>query len=404
MASRFKLKWLNGPFSGRELVLPEGELRIGGPDGDILLPTESTNEVVLSTSEEGVRLSCNGAVWIDGAPLSGQPFLPLGQAIDLSGVAFVLGREDTDIAFLSLPQRIVPQAVSPVRGQRSVLVATMAVMVGIALGLMAWQPAPEIQAFDFEAWLQAQISTPQLHGLRLEQDSHGEWVLSGNCELSSSVDRLRDQLRGERVHFRDESVCADTLRDSVRKVLQLNGYIDVEVSSDSADTVQMYGAISADGNWLRTTEQLRSISGLRDWQAKNDQAELFEQLLAALTDYDLLEGVSLIVSNRAFVLSGELTGERRLVLANVIEAFNAAGPRLRAQHQNIPSVAPVAQLLPAVIVTVGGSKSSIYLELANGMRLQQGSVLPGGYRVYALSRKAIALVKDQQLLSLPIDL
>ncbi|WP_373369395.1 type III secretion system inner membrane ring subunit SctD [Pseudomonas chlororaphis] len=382
--------------------MPEGELRIGGPNGDILLPLENMSEAVLSTNEEGVRLSSEGGVWIDGVAMNELECLPLGQAVDLAGVAFVLGHEDTDIAYLSVPTRALPQ--EKPRGRSNLFAAAVSAIGLIAVGLVVWQPEKEVQVFDLEAWLQAEMSKPALQGLRLERRARGERVLRGTCERSSSVNALRDALRGWRVHFRDESVCADTVRDSVRKVLELNGYHDVDVASAMVDTVEVHGAIRADGNWLRTAEQLRSIPGLRDWWVKNDQAELFERLLATLTEYDLLEGVSLAVSNRTFLVSGELSSDRNMALSSVIEAFNEAQPRLTAQYQNIPSAPPAAQVLPALVVTVGGTRDSIYVELANGMRLQQGSVLPSGYRVHALSRKAIALVRGQQLLSLPIDL
>ena len=401
MASAYKLKWLNGPFSGRELVLPEGQFHIGGPNADVLLPLEAAGEAVLSTSEEGVRLSYQDPVWVDGVTAYEVGCLPLGSVIDIAGVAFVLGREDSHIAYVCVPERIVPQQ-APARVNYFVAAASAVGL--IAVGLMVWQPVKEGVVSDPGVWLQAQLREPGLSDLRLERGTQGEWVLSGTCEHSSAVSTLRDTLRGWRMHFRDESVCADTLRESVRKVLALNGYHHAEVTSVSADTVDVYGAIRADGNWLRATEQLRAIPGLRTWWVKNDQAQLFERLLTALTEYDLLEGVSLAVSNQALLVSGELSSDQGVALAGVIEAFNETQPRLRAQYLNIPSVPPGAQALPALIVTVGGNGRSIYVELANGMRLQQGSVLPSGYRVYALSRKAIALIKDQELLSLPIDL
>lgn len=402
MPSAYKLKWLNGPFNGRELVLPEGELRIGGPGSDVLLSLESGGEAVLSTNEEGVRLNYPGNVWIDGMAASAPGALALGSVIDMGGVAFVLGREESDIAYISVPER------SELQGQRrwthvDNLMAVASALGLVALGVMAWQPVREVGQFDPVAWLQAQSDQPEFSGLRLDPGLRGEWVLSGNCAHSSTVGTLRGTLRGRGIHFRDASVCADTVRESVRKVLALNGYHNVEVISVSADAVDVHGAIRADGNWLRTAEQLRDIPGLRTWWVKNDQAQLFERLLTALTEYDLLEGVSLAVSNQVLLVTGELSSDQRVALAGVIEAFNETQPRLRAQHLNIPAATPSAQLLPAMVVTVGGNGHSIYVELANGMRLQQGSALPSGYRVYALSHKAIALIKDQELLSLPID-
>lgn len=403
MASAYKLKWLNGPLNTRELVLPEGPLHIGGPDADVLLSLEHAGQAVLTTSEEGVQLNYAGPVWIDGVIASEKGYLPLGPAIDMAGVVFVLGREDSHIAYTDVPARRVLEQEYPCT-RADYFVAAVSAIALIALVLMLWQPAKEDGESDPGVWLQAQLREPQLTGLRLERGTQGEWVLTGNCEHSSAVSTLRGTLRGRRMPFRDESVCADTLRESVRKVLALNGYHHAEVSSVSADTVEVYGAIQADGNWLRTAEQLRAIPGLRTWSVRNDQAQLFERLLTALTEYDLLEGLSLVIANQALLVSGELSADQGVALAGVIEAFNETQPRLRAQYLNIPSVAPGAQVLPALIVTVGGNGHSIYVELANGMRLQQGSVLPSGYRVYALSHRAIALIKDQELLSLPIDL
>lgn len=403
MASAYKLKWLNGPFSGRELVLPDGELRIGAPDADVLLCLDPPGVAVLSTGEDGVRLGYQGTAWVDGAIASEGQCLPLGSVIDIAGVAFVLGREDSNIVHLSVPQRLVLHEERP-PARSDYRIAAAAVIGFIALGLMVWQPGQDGEAFDPQVWWKTQSDKPTLAGLRLDQGARGEWVLSGNCAHSSAVSTLRDTLRGRGMHFRDESVCADTVRESVRKVLALNGYHNVEVTSVSTDSVDVFGAIRADGNWLRTAEQLRDIPGLRTWWVKNDQPQLFERLLTTLTEYDLLEGVSLAVSNQSLLISGELSSERAVALAGVIEAFNETEPRLKAQHLNIPSVAPGAQVLPALIVTVGGNGDSIYVELANGMRLQQGSVLPSGYRVYALSHKAIALIKDQELRSLPIEL
>jgi type III secretion protein D len=59
--------------------------------------------------------------------------------------------------------------------------------------------------------------------------------------------------------------------------------------------------------------------------------------------------------------------------------------------------------LPAPVVTVGGQANSIYVVLANGMRLQAGSVLPNGYAIVRLSRRAIGLRNGEHLVSIPLD-
>lgn len=401
----YKLRWLNGPLSGRELALPAGELRIGRPDSDIALCLERDAEATLSIEDEAVRLMSETPAWVDGRPWELELPLPLGRVIDLAGQAFVLGRADENISTQDVPARL--KRCTPAR--RSVWHrGALALLCGLALalGLLAWRPTLTVAPFNLDDWLATRLKDPQLAGLSVQRGNQGSLILKGLCHSSLSVEGLRSKLRERGLLVYDESVCADTLLDSVRSVLSLNGYRDVEVKSGThLDRVVIFGNIVADTKWQRTSAQLRAIQALGGWRVVNDQALLFDDLLARLTARQVLGGLSVSVTDRALRVSGQLDTRRLATVTEVLDAFNRKGPpRLSAVFQNIPGMASADRYLPSSIVGIGGNVDSPYVQLTNGMRLQQGSVLPSGYRIYALDRLSMALLKDQELISLSLEL
>ncbi|WP_097304475.1 type III secretion system inner membrane ring subunit SctD [Pseudomonas chlororaphis] len=405
MDRTYKLKWLNGPLSGRELALPVGELRIGGPDSDIALCLEQDAQATLSIEEEAIRLACATPAWVEGQPWDLEQALPLGRVIDLAGQAFVLGRSGDELSTPGVPARLTRPG--PARASVWHWGALAAVCgLGLAVGLLAWQPTLRVPVLDQDEWLATQLKDPQLAGLSVQRGNQGSLVLKGLCHSSSSVAGLRAKLRARGLLVYDESVCADSLLDTVRSVLSLNGYRDVEVKSgERLDRVVIFGNIVADTTWQRTSAQLRAIQALAGWRVVNDQALLFDDLLSRLTARQVLGGLSVRVSDKALRVSGQLDAQRLATVTEVLDAFNRDGaPRLPAVFQNIPGMASAERYLPSSIVGIGGNVDSPYVQLANGMRLQQGSVLPSGYRIYALDRLSMALLKDQELISLPLTL
>lgn len=405
MDCTYKLKWLNGPLSGRELTIPAGELRIGSSDSDIALCLELDAQAILSIEDEAIRLVSMTPAWVEGQPWNLEQALPLGRVIDLAGLAFVLGRADDDISTQAVPVR-QKRRTSARRSAWHWLALAVVCGLVLALGLMTLRPALRVQTFDLNDWLATQLKDPQLAGLSVQRGNQDSLVLQGVCHSSLSVEGLRSKLRERGLLVYDESVCADTLLDSVRSVLSLNGYRDVEVKSGThLDRVVVFGNIVADTKWQRTSAQLRAIQALGGWRVVNDQALLFDDLLARLTARQVLGGLSVSVSDRALRVSGQLDAQRLTTVTEVLDAFNRKGPpRLSAAFQNIPGMATANQYLPSSIVGIGGNVDSPYVQLANGMRLQQGSVLPSGYRIYALDRLSMALLKDQELISLSLEL
>ncbi|MGE8356413.1 MAG: type III secretion system inner membrane ring subunit SctD, partial [Microvirgula sp.] len=131
----------------------------------------------------------------------------------------------------------------------------------------------------------------------------------------------------------------------------------------------------------------------------------FDHLLDLLTQRSMLEGLSITVSGRTLLVSGQLDPAREARLLAVLSTFNQNDPsRLKARFQNLPAGRPDICMLPAAIVSLGGKADALYVELENGLRLRQGAVLPSGYTVHALTPSAMTLLKDQRLMSLPLGL
>ncbi|MGF6401568.1 type III secretion protein D [Pseudomonas frederiksbergensis] len=405
MDCTYKLKWLNGPLTGRELALPVGELEIGGQDSDIALCLELDAQARLSIEEEAIRLVSVTPVWVDGQVWELEQVLPLGRVIDLAGQAFILGLSGDELSMQGVPARLTRH---PAKGRSIWRWGAGVLVCGLVLvmGLMALRPVTTALPVDLDDWLATQLQDPQLSGLSVQRDKWGGLVLTGLCHSSHSVEGLRLKLREVGVFLYDESVCADTLRDSVRSVLNLNGYRDVEVQSEALlSRVVIFGNIVADSAWRRTSAQLRTIQALEGWRVVNDQALLFDDLLTRLESQQVLDGLSIRVSDSTLWVSGQLDAQSLAVVTEVLDAFNREGPpRLLAVFQKIPGMASADRYLPSPVVGIAGNEEFPYIQLANGMRLQPGGVLPSGYRIYELNRSSLTLLKDQDLISLPLDL
>lgn len=404
MENLYKLKWLNGPLVGRELLLPLGDLQLGGPDADIALQLEHDTQATLVTTADSVKLTGSAPVWVDGCPWDAAQPLPLERFIDVAGQAFVLGSRDANLPTLELLPRRAAGRAKLARWQKW---SGLAGVAGLALGavlLLAWT-APQTPPFDRAAWLATQLRQPALAGLSVAHDAHGTLVLEGLCASSEAVQVLRTQLRDQGLQVRDQTMGADTLRRNVRDVLALNGYRESDVESGATlDTVIIHGALTADAAWPHIVMQLQAIPALRSWQVINDRPVLFERLLTLLATRASLDGLSISLVGKTLLVSGQVAPLRAPAITEAIALFNQENPQWNAMFQSLPSSLQASTLLPAAIVSVGGQADSIYVELANGMRLQSGSVLPSGFQIRMISHTSMVLVKDVQLVSLPLNL
>ncbi len=403
----YKVKWLNGPLAGRELDLPAGETRLSGEDPDVALPLEEGVSTVLTVSEEGVMLAPPVPVWVGGLPWDCSQMLPLGQVIDLAGQMLLLGEPESELPAPSLPVRQVAKSESKKKlswpvGAALGLLLTAGAVIGAGFMHHSVQPSPP---FDPGHWLKQTLNDPKFTGLKADIDSHGTVRLSGLVASSQSLKDLHHQLRQHGLNFHDESMGGDTLRQRVRQLLILNGYLGAEVTSGKTpDSVEIHGSIKSDAAWQRTTMRLHEITLLKKWVVVNDQAELFQLLVDELHKNEVMEGLSIAVVGKEFMVSGEKDAKSIAKITQIIEAFNRRDRlSLKAHYQNIPTAMQAEHILPSALISVGGNKKSVYLQLANGMRLQQGAVLPSGFKIYSITHRTVTFMRGQQVISVPLN-
>jgi type III secretion protein D len=408
MEHTFKLMWLNGLLAGREFNLPDGEIRLGRDDPDIALPLEQGATTVLTVTPEGITLNPPLPTWVEGLPWDTTQPLPLQRVIDLAGQALILGKASEALSCLPIPPRRQPDTPRKTTGSRGLwflLPLPLALVVGAA-ALFFLPSSPAAPAFQPETWLAEQMKLPAYRGLQASLDEQGTVYLSGLATSERSINQLQQQLRERGLNIYDRSISPEALLYRVRQVLEMQGYHHVEVHhAETPDSVNIYGDIQSDKNWLETRARLGEIEMLKHWHVINDRAELFDSLLDALNTDSLLEGLSITATSKELLVSGQLPPERAEKVHAAIDAFNqAVTPRLKARYQNIPAPTLTAGMLASPIVSVGGNADAVYLQLANNMRLRQGATLPSGYKVYALTRHNLMLIRQQQLISIPLNL
>lgn len=112
----------------------------------------------------------------------------------------------------------------------------------------------------------------------------------------------------------------------------------------------------------------------------------------------------MVQNNKEVTISGVLAPDQRRKLTEMLAILAQQQPELLAvRYQNIPISDQAAKLLPAAIVSYGGNRNSGFVQLANGLRLQQGSVLANGYKVIFIGEQGISLLKTNNLIHIPMS-
>lgn len=401
----YKLKWLNGPLAGRELLLPEGEFRIGGSDADVVLSLEDNVEAVLMVSVDSIILTSTIPVWVNGECWNTEQSLPLEHYIDLAGQGIVLGKPHNILPWLSCPARRQLESTVNKRLLTPWLLLSVTTLILITLGILGYiLTNDEPPQFDPRRWLAETLQSPELSGLEAQLDERGIVHLSGLSSSSQNIMQLRKQLDEHGLNFYDKSIGTDALLERVRQLFTLYGYQHIDVKPGAtAESVEIFGAINADERWLKVSTQLAQIKQLKHWVVINDQAEYFQHLLNTLNEYHLLEGLSINVIGKELMINGLLDEQRAKEIESLVTDFNHDGQsRLQARYLNIPTIT-TPNILPAAIVSIGGNEDSVYIQLANNMRLQQGAILPNGYKIYSLSHRFMTLIRGEHLISLPLN-
>lgn len=403
MAVRFKLRLLSGELNGRELSLPEGEFTLGEQGCDVLLPLSQGQVLTLIISENQIMLQVSGTVWINGFRHDLQVPIPLRQVIEAAGLALVLGEETDVLSEIKIPRR---------SGSRLLLWLSMVTFVLLFLFVMLifWFTQQSSRLFsylppDIPTQLSTQLKQPALEGIKAGWLSDGSVMLSGHCTSSSAVIQLQNFLVRNQIIFRNKLVCDDHLTASVSDVLHQYGYQNIEVrTGKTPGNVILYGAIEMGGQWLKVQETLATVAGLKGWTVVNSHNGQIPRLVEHLRALGLLGYLSMTQSPKDIVISGVLSPEQQQQLKQMLTTL--AGPQsdeLPVRYQNIPASDQTTQLLPAAIASYGGNSHSKFVQLANGTRLQQGTVLPNGYKIIFISELGLSLLKENSLIQIPMN-
>lgn len=399
MSSGYKLLWLNGPLQGRELCLPYGGLSLG-PEGDVLASLEGVKQVDLVTDESGVRLQLWVPTWIAGRPIEQVQHLPLGQVIELAGVAFLLGRRDDTLQWQAVPAHWQPRA------QKSWWLFAMVSALSLVL-LLSLLLAPVKQSVVHMTppqWLSQQLKTEGLTQVNASWTPDGVVTLSGYCADSQHMMHLLDEVKGQGILFIEQTVCGDQLVHNVADILAQNGFANTVVSlGDAPGSVVMSGAIQSGEHWDKAVSMLNQLPGLVNWQVSNRVDNQLKPLIASLREQDLLEGIMVERIGDAIVMTGKVTEQQQsqvLAIAHRLEQAHPSG--LKWVFQNIPVRNALEQVLNAAVVSYGGNAQSPFIELSNGMRLSTGSKLDNGYIVEYMNIHGLDLSRAGELIHLPL--
>ncbi|EOI6865021.1 type III secretion system inner membrane ring subunit SctD, partial [Yersinia enterocolitica] len=224
------------------------------------------------------------------------------------------------------------------------------------------------------------------------------------CVSSSAVIQLQNFLLSNHVMFRNQLVCDDRLITSVIEVLHQYGYQDIEVyTGKEVGNVILHGAIEMGAKWLSVQKALATIAGLKGWMVINSQDGQIPRLVESLRKIGLLGYLSMTQSNKEIVISGVLSSEQQQHLKEMLATLTLQPDTFPVRYQSIPASDQTTQLLPAAIVSYGGNNYSKFVQLANGVRLQQGAVLDNGYKVILIGERGISLLKSNHLVQIPMD-
>lgn len=401
MAVQFKLRLLSGELIGRELTLPEGAFTLGEQGCDVLLSLPLGQILTLVISESQVMLQSSDAVWVNGFRHDPQQPIPLRQVIEAAGLALVLGEETDVLSEIKVTRR---------SGSRLLLWLSLVTLILLALlfVFIFWFTQQSNRLFAYlppsiPTQLSRQLKKPLLEGINAAWLADGSVALSGHCVSSSAVIQLQNFLLSNHVIFRNQLVCDDRLITSVIEVLHQYGYQDIEVyTGKEVGNVILHGAIEMGAKWLSVQKALATIAGLKGWMVINSQDSQIPRLVESLRKIGLLGYLSMTQSNKEIVISGVLSSEQQQHLKEMLATLALQPDAFPVRYQSIPASDQTTQLLPAAIVSYGGNNYSKFVQLANGVRLQQGAVLDNGYKVILIGERGISLLKSNHLVQIPM--
>lgn len=398
----FKMRCLNGPLAGRDVMLPHGTSMLNGHDPDFLMAIAVNVPVTLVVTEKDVMLCGEVPMWVDGFPWKdNRQALPLEQVIDLSGQAFVLGRPDVLLDKFKIPAR---QKQSPGWRKPTFFLGLCCffILCGGIFSRFAQTAVPKETVTNL-SWLASQGEHLGLYDIQFSRGKGREVILSGYCEKSTQLLPLYQLLTQHGINYKNNLICRDALLLAVQNTLASYAYFDIDVVLDLKKGMAVLdGNLIADARWELAHHALMKLRGISMVKANNTEHAMFNQLLTTLDEQVGMEGLSIVKEGPSFLVSGAVNIAKKEKIEMLLKEFNQGASRLHAHFQNIPTTSQAASLLPAEIVSYGGSGDSPMIQLANGLRLYPGSVLPNDHILDKFYTTGISLRKSMRLIFIPV--
>ncbi|HFS5794027.1 TPA: type III secretion system inner membrane ring subunit SctD [Citrobacter werkmanii] len=414
----YKIKFLNLPLIGRELLLREGMFSIGSGDCDVWFAfvENDVKDIKFEVTSQGIRLLQTSKIWCNGVEqiITADEYLPLHTSLDIAGVQFALGESESSLDGLISVTR--QDATGPVHSNKytlAIVIALIAVSV-ILLGTAGYmihdaqaEDSTILPYVDVQKKIAEVENQHALPGVKFSWLQRGELQISGQCKSEKLLQPVLDFLKSNNINYVMDVVCDDRLIKNVTDVLQLNGYDRVLAYMDNAPgKVIISGQIEEDRRWQQVVNLLNDVQGLRSWSVKSVNDKELDGLINELRQSKLLPLLSVQRVDERIVVSGRLSSKDRDVLYSLIRNHMQSFPEAEEIiYQNISTSSSSLGILPAPVASVGGNNDFPYIILEDGTRLQKGAVLPGGYLIANIdSINGIELSKQGELLHLPLGL
>lgn len=401
MEPSIKLLWLTGPMQGRELKLPSGELSMG-PSGDIIVPISQCEEVNICVDEKGMLVKDSIDVWVNGKKANTLEYLPLGQLIELSGVGFILGNCEQKLIWQNLPPRLTKTS-----GQLSDIILFGTTLFSLAAMLLVLMlPVKREPVFNPQSWLKSKLKISELQQVNARWGPNDIVILTGYCDNSTSMAKLKEGLKRNSIRFNDKTVCTDKLVGNVKSVLSANGYQNVHVvPTRFMGEVRISGAIQSGKQWDKATIDLEQIQGLKHWQVANDFGGYVQKFISALREHNLLDGVMVERRQESILVTGQIDEDVRSQIGQINEDIMLSTDQIvDVRFENISIRDNLSRYLSGHIVSFGGNASHPFVELSNGSRLQMNSKLESGYVVSHIDLKGLDLSRAGEVIHVPFIL
>lgn len=422
----FKVRFLDGQWFGREIILPEGTVTLGGnKECDIFLAgflgSTLTLEVRYLDDQSAIFLCSANAASVGGVILDSALPLPTMTVIESEGIRFIVGYKHHDLSLVEKKRnkhagvQRFKLAMTTVLYRFS-LFSVLLMSCYLLLNFFTGKPVTVSEKKKTETFLRGtqNLTIPEkklldeMIMLRLDK-VHAEWLsdgsvrLSGQCEKSLIIEKLHQFLIKKNIIYHDGLTCEDQIVNAVSMLLSQNGLSHFSVRATSKmGGVIIDGDISENKKWHVIETALDHVQGLISWQVINSSADMFSKWMQVLNEQGILNTVSIFKNKNGVVITGLLTSAQEDKLNISIQSFRERFDKsLPITYQNIASGIKLESLTASPVVSYQGNGDIAYLRLADGSRIDNGSVIAGKYKVVALDLNGIELLTSKKLIHIP---